>query len=174
MEWELKDFTSIILSLVLLLPLAVIYFAPGLISMFWKKDGLQRMKLCELEMFDGSDSQLPIFVSLKGKVYDVSDGPYSKKKKQQYCDLSGKEIGYAMALNQRNLAGDFTPLSTLTKEQRKTLKQVEKVYERKYKQIGQIVDLPKGYLEEEPKEPENKQVKSKKKKKKKKKKSTLR
>ena len=49
----------------------------------------------ELAEYDGSRKDFPIYVALKGRVYDVSEGPYGPGEK--YHKLAGKDATFPLA-----------------------------------------------------------------------------
>jgi predicted heme/steroid binding protein len=59
----------------------------------------------ELSKYDGSDPSLPIYVAIKGDVFDVSTKPDSYGKGAGYNCFAGKDAS-RVSLNEKNKRGE--------------------------------------------------------------------
>ncbi|ESO90079.1 hypothetical protein LOTGIDRAFT_77624, partial [Lottia gigantea] len=91
----------------------------------------------EIAKFDGSDPSQPIYMGIKGVVFDVSSGKNFYGKGSSYNALVGKDStrGVAkMSLEPEDLTHDITGLSS---EELKSLDSVfEGTYKAKYPVVG--------------------------------------
>eukprot|EP01112_Ceratiomyxa_fruticulosa_P018255 TRINITY_DN5808_c0_g1_i1.p1 TRINITY_DN5808_c0_g1~~TRINITY_DN5808_c0_g1_i1.p1 ORF type:complete len:110 (-),score=16.67 TRINITY_DN5808_c0_g1_i1:95-424(-) len=102
-----------------------------------------RLTLNELRKYDGSDPSLPVYVAIKGIVYDVSTGPYSKAKGGGYSKFAGKEIGRALAKSSLNEEDIVPSLDGLAEDDLQTLGEWVQKFESKYPVVGSVTDYPK-------------------------------
>ena len=74
----------------------------------------------ELKGFNGSDSSLPILISINGHVFDVSTSKKVYGPGGTYHPLAGHEVAYALAVTslEPNDIASPPPLSTLEGEDR--------------------------------------------------------
>ncbi|KAM7403633.1 hypothetical protein PAMA_004191 [Pampus argenteus] len=91
----------------------------------------------ELKRYDGSKEELPIYMAVKGVVFDVTKGKEFYGKDAPYNTLVGKDSTRAvakMSLDPADLTSDTTGL---TEEQLKSLDSVfEGTYKTKYPIVG--------------------------------------
>eukprot|EP01113_Clastostelium_recurvatum_P022932 TRINITY_DN2743_c0_g1_i2.p1 TRINITY_DN2743_c0_g1~~TRINITY_DN2743_c0_g1_i2.p1 ORF type:complete len:105 (-),score=10.69 TRINITY_DN2743_c0_g1_i2:42-356(-) len=98
------------------------------------------LTLSELSKYDGSDPSLPVYVSIRGNIYDVTSGPYSKSKGAGYSVFAGKEIARPLAISSVK-PEDITPsIEDLTEKQMETLQKWEETFSKKYKIVGKTKD----------------------------------
>lgn len=91
----------------------------------------------ELKKYDGSEEELPIYMAVKGVVFDVSEGKEFYGKDASYNALVGKDSTRAvakMSLDPEDLTSDTTGL---TVEQLQSLDSIfEGTYKTKYPIVG--------------------------------------
>eukprot|EP00055_Hartaetosiga_balthica_P014916 m.85039 g.85039 ORF g.85039 m.85039 type:complete len:145 (-) comp8727_c0_seq1:1644-2078(-) len=94
----------------------------------------------ELAKYDGRDPELPILLSIKKNVFDVSGGAKFYGKGGSYNMLAGKEVTRAVALWSLN-EEDFTDdVSDLSKEQLENFEETyNSVYKAKYPIVGHFI-----------------------------------
>lgn len=92
----------------------------------------------ELAKFDGSDATKPIYLAIKGDVYDVSEGKSFYGKGGAYGDFGGADVSRAVAIWTKDKAeiDRGNDLGGLNKKQVKKLNDVIKMFKKKYKVIG--------------------------------------
>ncbi|EGD74944.1 SP2 protein [Salpingoeca rosetta] len=94
----------------------------------------------DLKKYDGRDPELPILISLKGIVYDVTAGKRFYGPGASYNALVGKDSTRAVglwSLDEKDLTDD---ISDFTEEQLAGLNEViETVYKAKYPVVGRFV-----------------------------------
>ncbi|WAR19125.1 NENF-like protein [Mya arenaria] len=94
----------------------------------------------ELAKYDASDPELPIYLALKGVVFDVTSGKRFYGKESDYNILVGKDASKAHALwslEEKDLTHDLTGLTD------KQLEGLDEVYEKTYKPKYPVV----GYMD---------------------------
>ncbi|XP_004082828.1 neudesin [Oryzias latipes] len=91
----------------------------------------------ELRQYDGSEEHHPIYMAVKGVVFDVTKGKEFYGKNAPYNALTGKDSTRAvakMSLNPEDLTSDITGL---TEEQLQSLQNIfEGTYKAKYPIVG--------------------------------------
>jgi len=102
-----------------------------------------RITLQELKKYDGSNPALPVYVAIKGVIYDVSTGPYSKAKGGAYSKFAGNEIGRALAKSSLSEEDIVPSLDGLAQDEVQTLGEWVQKFESKYPVVGSVADFPK-------------------------------
>lgn len=116
-----------------------------------------------MSRFNGTDPFLPLYLAIKGRVYDVSKGrdfygpgacgcrwvvstiavlgtsPLSTPTGGAYAVFAGRECARALALMSTNVADCNDNLVGLTEQQLQTLAEWETKFQSKYGQVGRIV-----------------------------------
>ncbi|KAI9455255.1 cytochrome b5 [Lactarius psammicola] len=87
-----------------------------------------------LKPFDGSDPAKPIYVAIKGTVFDVSRKRETYGPGGSYALFAGKD-----ALKPEDAVPDW---STLEDKDRKTLDDWHSFFTKRYAVVGRVVDLP--------------------------------
>ncbi|XP_058113997.1 probable steroid-binding protein 3 [Magnolia sinica] len=95
--------------------------------------------LQQLKQFDGSDASKPIYVAVKGRVFDVSTGKSFYGPGGPYCIFSGKDASRALAKMSKNEEDVCASLDGLTEKEMGVLNDWEKKFEAKYPVIGRVV-----------------------------------
>jgi len=84
----------------------------------------------------------PIFVSLKGTVFDVSGARQIYGKDCSFSCFAGKDISKAVGLStikEEEISPDY---SGLNPDQMKILDQWHAMYQKKYPIVGKVTDMP--------------------------------
>lgn len=91
----------------------------------------------ELSLYDGSDPCSPIYLSIKGNVYDVTHAGFYEPP-GGYSQLNGRECGRSLATMEiDNHASD---LSNLSDAQLTSLEEWERLFKSKYTCMGTLVE----------------------------------
>lgn len=93
-----------------------------------------------LAKYNGQDSSLPIYLGVKGIVYDVSSKPEFYGATGGYGVFSGKEASRGLAKSSTK-AEDLLPYGVwdnLDEKETKTLNEWEVVYKKKYPVVGNV------------------------------------
>lgn len=93
----------------------------------------------ELKAFDGSDASKPIYVAIKGRVFDVSTGKSFYGPGGPYCMFSGKDASRALAKMSKNEDDVCASLDGLSDKELGVLADWEKKFEAKYPMVGRVV-----------------------------------
>lgn len=92
-----------------------------------------------LANYDGSDPWKPIYLAVRGVVYDVSNGRDFYGPGGGYAVFAGKEVARALALMSTDPGDCNDNLEGLTEEQLKTLEDWDRRFQSKYGVAGKIV-----------------------------------
>ncbi|KAH0462829.1 hypothetical protein IEQ34_010404 [Dendrobium chrysotoxum] len=93
----------------------------------------------QLKNYDGSDDNKPIYISIRGAVFDVSTGKSFYGPGGAYAVFSGREASRALAKmskNEEDVSGD---LDGLTEKEMGVLEDWEKKFRAKYPVVGRLV-----------------------------------
>lgn len=93
----------------------------------------------ELRAYDGSDEGKPIYVALKGTVYDVTSGKGFYGPGGSYCMFAGRDASRAlgkMSKNEEDISGN---LDGLTEKELGVLDDWETKFRAKYPVVGRLV-----------------------------------
>ncbi|RZC73677.1 hypothetical protein C5167_049161 [Papaver somniferum] len=97
------------------------------------------LTLQQLKQFDGSDASKPIYVALKGKIFDVTTGKSFYGPGGSYCIFAGKDASRALAKMSKNDEDICASLDGLSEKEMGVLNDWEKKFEAKYPVIGSVV-----------------------------------
>lgn len=92
----------------------------------------------ELSQFDGSDPNLPIYLSLRRRLFDVTDSAKYYSKGQKYDYLAGKEIARGLATGCLETSGLTSDLRGLTEDQLDIVEGWGQFYKNKYRLVGYL------------------------------------
>lgn len=92
----------------------------------------------QLSQYNGSDPSKPIYVALKGRVYDVSSGSAFYGADRAYAMFAGKDATRAFAKMSKNPEDVCGSLDGLTEKEIGVLNDWEKKYEAKYPVVGRL------------------------------------
>lgn len=93
----------------------------------------------QLIQYNGTDPSKPIYVAIKGRVFDVTTGKSFYGPGGAYAMFAGKDASRALAKMSKN-DEDVTPsLDGLTEKEVGVLSDWEKKFEAKYPVVGRVV-----------------------------------
>ncbi|KAI0088119.1 progesterone binding protein [Irpex rosettiformis] len=98
--------------------------------------------LQQLKEFDGSDTDKPIYVAIKGTVFDVSHKRETYGKGGSYNLFAGKDASKALgksSLKEEDASPDY---SDLPEAELKVLNDWHGFFLKRYNVIGKVIDLP--------------------------------
>lgn len=93
----------------------------------------------ELIKYNGSDSSKPIYVAIKGRVFDVSSGKNFYGPGGSYAMFAGRDASRALAKMSKNEEEICASLDGLTEKEIGVLEDWEKKFEAKYPVVGRVV-----------------------------------
>ncbi|KAL5507569.1 hypothetical protein ACEPAH_7025 [Sanghuangporus vaninii] len=99
-------------------------------------------RLEELREFDGSDPSKPIYVSIKGTVFDVSNKREMYGPGKSYNIFAGKDGSRGLGMSSLKDADAVPDYSTLPPSERKVLDDWHSFFSKRYNIVGRVVDLP--------------------------------
>ncbi|KAH6564995.1 hypothetical protein BASA50_001619 [Batrachochytrium salamandrivorans] len=92
----------------------------------------------ELSKFDGSDPNLPVYVAIKGTVFDVTSNREMYTPGQGYSVFAGKDASRALGMSKLQPELCVSDYSTLTEEELNTLENWFAFYTKKYPVVGKV------------------------------------
>ncbi|KAI9199457.1 cytochrome b5-like heme/steroid binding domain-containing protein [Polychytrium aggregatum] len=101
-------------------------------------DGDRAFTAVELSQFDGSNPENPIYVAVKGVVFDVSKSRAMYAPGCGYNVFAGRDASRALALSSVKVEDCIPDRSGLSEEQQATLDKWEQFYRKKYNIIGTV------------------------------------
>ncbi|KAJ3284800.1 hypothetical protein HDU79_007851 [Rhizoclosmatium sp. JEL0117] len=102
------------------------------------------LSLSELAEFDGRDPEKPIYLSLKGMIYDVSHRRDLYAPGGQMNEFAGKDVTRAFSMSSMGSRNKLKPtdfnadFQVMSDEQRETLENWVAFYDAAYKVVGTI------------------------------------
>ncbi|KAJ8775383.1 hypothetical protein K2173_023148 [Erythroxylum novogranatense] len=93
----------------------------------------------QLSHYNGSDASKPIYVAIKGRVFDVSTGKNFYGPGGSYSMFSGKDASRALAKMSKNEEDVCPSLDGLSDKEIDVLTDWEKKFEAKYPVVGRVV-----------------------------------
>ncbi|KAF9778664.1 progesterone binding protein [Thelephora terrestris] len=96
----------------------------------------------QLREFDGSDPTKPIYVAIKGTIFDVSKKVDVYGKGKSYNLFAGKDASKALGMSSLNSEDAVSDYSTLSDDDRKVLEEWYSFFKKRYNVVGKVVDLP--------------------------------
>ncbi|KAK9279056.1 hypothetical protein L1049_012731 [Liquidambar formosana] len=93
----------------------------------------------QLKQFDGSDPSKPIYVAVKGRIFDVTAGKSFYGPGGAYVMFAGKDASRALAKMSKNDDDITASLDGLSDKEIGVLNDWEKKFEAKYPVIGRVV-----------------------------------
>ncbi|KAG8690865.1 hypothetical protein FRC09_011808 [Ceratobasidium sp. 395] len=104
--------------------------------------------LAQLAEYDGSDTNKPLYLAIKGTVFDVSSKREMYGPSGSYALLAGKDASVdfvpIIALGKSSLKPEdaVSDWSTLEESEKQTLEQWHGFFTKKYNIVGKVSDLP--------------------------------
>ncbi|GFZ45491.1 hypothetical protein JCM24511_03217 [Saitozyma sp. JCM 24511] len=93
----------------------------------------------QLAQYDGSDPSKPIYVAIKGRVFDVSGKKEMYGKGAGYNVFAGKDASKGLGMSSLDPKDAVSDYSSLNEAQIKTLDQWEGFFEKRYSVVGKVV-----------------------------------
>ncbi|KAG2205788.1 hypothetical protein INT47_003971 [Mucor saturninus] len=93
----------------------------------------------ELAKFNGSDPSLPIYVAIKGDVFDVSKNTSSYGPGAGYSVFTGKDSSKALGKSSLKPEECIADYSDLTEKELETLEQWHAFFSKRYNIVGKVV-----------------------------------
>ncbi|EIW72404.1 hypothetical protein M231_02964 [Tremella mesenterica] len=93
----------------------------------------------ELAKYNGSDPSKPIYVAIKGKVYDVSPKREMYGPGAGYNIFAGKDASRGLGMSSLKEEDAIADISGLDEAQHKTLDQWEGFFAQRYNIVGKVV-----------------------------------
>ncbi|KAL6635272.1 hypothetical protein ACP70R_027943 [Stipagrostis hirtigluma subsp. patula] len=94
----------------------------------------------QLRAYDGSDASKPIYLSVRGKVYDVTSGRSFYGPGGAYAMFAGREASRALAKMSKDEADISGDLSGLSEKELGVLADWETKFQAKYPVVARLVD----------------------------------
>ncbi|KAI9571186.1 cytochrome b5 [Boletus coccyginus] len=94
----------------------------------------------QLAQYDGSDDTKPIYVSIKGDVFDVTRKRDVYGKGGSYNIFAGKDVS---SLEPKDAVPDY---STLAEDERKVLDDWHSFFSKRYNIVGRVADMPEAVV----------------------------
>lgn len=92
----------------------------------------------QLRQFNGSDPSKPIYVAVKGRIFDVTTGKSFYGPGGAYAMFAGREASRALAKMSKDEEDISASLDDLTDKEIGVLKDWEKKFEAKYPIVGRV------------------------------------
>ncbi|KAJ7624547.1 cytochrome b5 [Roridomyces roridus] len=96
----------------------------------------------ELAAFDGSDPSKPIYVSIKGTVFDVTHKAEVYGPGKSYSIFAGKDGSRGLGLSSLNVEDAVPDYSPLDAKHRQVLDDWHAFFLKRYNIMGRVTDLP--------------------------------
>ncbi|KAK6116970.1 hypothetical protein DH2020_049345 [Rehmannia glutinosa] len=96
------------------------------------------LTLQQLKNYDGTDSSKPIYVAIRGRIYDVTTGKSFYGPGGSYCVFAGKDASRALAKMSKDESDVVSNLDGLTEKEIGVLDDWEKKFQAKYPIVGTV------------------------------------
>ncbi|KAJ3561113.1 hypothetical protein NP233_g10393 [Leucocoprinus birnbaumii] len=97
----------------------------------------------ELRQYDGSDPSKPIYVAIKGDIFDVSHKVDSYGPGKSYNVFAGKDGSRGLGLSSLKTEDAVADYSTLDEKSMKVLDDWHSFFTKRYNIVGRVSDGPK-------------------------------
>ncbi|KAM7459603.1 hypothetical protein LguiA_036597 [Lonicera macranthoides] len=97
------------------------------------------LTLHQLKQYDGTDPSKPIYVAIKGRIFDVTTGKSFYGPGGAYVMFAGKDASRALAKMSKNEEDVTASLDGLSDKEIGVLNDWEKKFEAKYPIVGRVV-----------------------------------
>jgi membrane-associated progesterone receptor component len=94
----------------------------------------------QLQDFDGKNPKAPVYVGIKGTVFDVTSNREMYQPGKGYSVFAGKDASKALGKSSLDLNDCVSDYSDLTSEEMATLDKWYSFYAKKYPIVGKIVN----------------------------------
>ncbi|XP_073288084.1 probable steroid-binding protein 3 [Primulina huaijiensis] len=92
----------------------------------------------QLKHYDGTDPSKPIYVAIRGRIFDVTSGKSFYGPGGAYCVFAGKDASRALAKMSKEEHDVVPSLDGLTDQEFGVLNDWEKKFEAKYPIVGRV------------------------------------
>ncbi|KAL0570516.1 hypothetical protein V5O48_011440 [Marasmius crinis-equi] len=96
----------------------------------------------QLKQFDGSNPDKPIYVSIKGTVFDVTHKKDVYGPGKSYNVFAGKDGSRGLGMSSLKTEDAVPDYSTLDEKDMKTLNDWHEFFKKRYNIVGRVTDLP--------------------------------
>ncbi|KAI0694284.1 cytochrome b5-like heme/steroid binding domain-containing protein [Cytidiella melzeri] len=96
----------------------------------------------QLKEFDGSEPSKPIYVAIKGTIFDVSHKRETYGKGGSYNLFAGKDASKALGMSSLKEEDASPDYSGLPEAEMKVLNDWHAFFSKRYNVIGKVIDLP--------------------------------
>ncbi|KAM5533750.1 hypothetical protein V8D89_012623 [Ganoderma adspersum] len=96
----------------------------------------------QLLQFDGTDPSKPIYVAIKGTVFDVTRKADTYGKGKSYNLFAGKDASRALGMSSLKPEDAVSDYSSLSQADMKTLDDWYDFFSKRYDVVGKVIDLP--------------------------------
>ncbi|KAL6544251.1 Bifunctional protein GlmU [Orobanche gracilis] len=93
----------------------------------------------ELKDYNGTDQSKPIYVAIRGQIYDVTSGKSFYGPGGDYCVFAGKDASRALAKMSKKEIDVVSNLDGLTEKEIAVLADWENKFKAKYPIVGKVV-----------------------------------
>ncbi|KLT46185.1 cytochrome b5, partial [Cutaneotrichosporon oleaginosum] len=97
------------------------------------------ISVSELAQCDGKDPSKPIWVAIKGKVYDVTSKREMYGPGAGYNVFAGRDASRGLGMSSLDPKDAVSDYSTLNEAQMKTLDQWDSFFAKRYNIVGKVV-----------------------------------
>ncbi|CAK9141331.1 unnamed protein product [Ilex paraguariensis] len=97
------------------------------------------LTLQQLKQYDGTDPSKPLYVAVKGRIFDVTEGMSFYGPGKDYSMFAGKDASRALAKMSKNEEDVCASLEGLSEKEIGVLNDWEKKFEAKYPVVGNVV-----------------------------------
>jgi len=98
--------------------------------------------LGQLKEFDGSDPEKPIYVSIKGTIFDVTAKKAMYGPGGSYAIFAGKDGSKGLGMSSLKNEDAIPDYSTLPESEMKVLNDWHAFFSKRYNIVGRVTDLP--------------------------------
>ncbi|KAF9257217.1 cytochrome b5 [Marasmius fiardii PR-910] len=104
----------------------------------------------QLKEFDGSDPAKPIYVSIKGTVFDVTQKKDVYGAGKSYNIFAGKDGSRGLGMSSLKPEDAVPDFSVLDEKDMKTLNDWHEFFKKRYNIVGRVTDLPPAVADKVP------------------------
>ncbi|XAR69976.1 hypothetical protein NMG60_11001773 [Bertholletia excelsa] len=97
------------------------------------------LTLEQLRQYDGTDSSKPVYLAVRGRIFDVTTGKSFYGPGGPYAVFAGKDASRALAKMSKNEEDVIASLDGLSDKEIGVLNDWEKKFEAKYPIVGRVV-----------------------------------
>ncbi|KAK7031073.1 hypothetical protein VNI00_013673 [Paramarasmius palmivorus] len=104
----------------------------------------------ELKEFDGSDPEKPIYVAIKGTIFDVTNKRDVYGSGKSYNIFAGKDGSRGLGMSSLKTEDAVPDWSVLDEKDLKTLNDWHDFFRKRYNIVGKVTDLPESVKDKIP------------------------